>query len=82
MTALANRPVVWLLAGYKRFLSPFLPRACRFEPTCSVYARECFERFGFFRAAWLSARRLGRCHPFHPGGYDPAPNAPPGREAG
>jgi putative membrane protein insertion efficiency factor len=64
---------VALLTGYKRFVSPILPPACRFEPTCSVYARECFENLPFFRALWLSIRRLGRCHPFHPGGYDPAP---------
>ena len=70
---IANAPIVWALSFYKRFLSPFFPPACRFEPTCSVYARECFERFGFFRAAWLTIRRVGRCHPFHPGGYDPAP---------
>ncbi len=65
--------IVVALRGYKRFVSPFLPPACRFEPTCSVYARECFERFGFFRALWLTVRRVGRCHPFHPGGFDPAP---------
>ena len=70
---LANAPIVWLLAGYKRFVSPFVPPACRFQPTCSVYARECFERLGFFHATWLTIRRVGRCHPFHPGGYDPAP---------
>lgn len=73
MTRFANRPVVLLLAGYKRFISPFLPPACRFEPTCSQYARACFENLGFFRAAWLTVRRLGKCHPFHPGGWDPAP---------
>ena len=73
---IANRAAVLVLSSYKRFLSPFLPPACRFEPTCSVYASECFQRFGFFHAAWLSARRLGRCHPFHPGGYDPSPAAP------
>jgi hypothetical protein len=64
---------VALLDAYKRFLSPLLPRACRFEPTCSVYAREAIARYGFLRGAGLSVRRLLRCHPFHPGGLDPVP---------
>ena len=68
-----SRLAILALGSYKRFLSPILPPACRFEPTCSVYARECFERFGFARALWLTTRRVGRCHPFHPGGFDPAP---------
>lgn len=71
-----NLPVIWLLTVYKTVVSPFLPPACRFEPTCSVYAKECFERFGFFRAGWLTIRRLSRCHPFHAGGYDPPPETP------
>ena len=67
------RAVVALLGFYKRFLSPLLPKACRFEPTCSVYAREAIERHGLARGAKLAARRLLRCHPFHPGGLDPVP---------
>ena len=67
------RVAVGLLGLYKRFLSPLLPRACRFEPTCSVYAREAIERHGLARGLALSARRLLRCHPFHPGGLDPVP---------
>lgn len=72
MTAVA-RLAVALLDLYKRFLSPLLPRACRFEPTCSVYAREAIERHGLARGLALSVRRLLRCHPFHPGGLDPVP---------
>jgi hypothetical protein len=72
MTAGA-RLAVALLDFYKRFLSPLLPRACRFEPTCSVYAREAIVRYGFLRGAGLSVRRLLRCHPFHKGGLDPVP---------
>jgi putative membrane protein insertion efficiency factor len=62
-----------VLDFYKRFLSPLLPRACRFEPTCSVYAREAIARHGFVRGATLALRRLLRCNPFHRGGLDPVP---------
>jgi putative membrane protein insertion efficiency factor len=68
-----QRAAVALLRFYKSAVSPWLPRACRFEPTCSVYAREAIERHGFLRGAGLAVRRLFRCHPFHPGGFDPVP---------
>jgi len=61
---------VAVLSGYKRWISPLLPAACRFTPTCSEYARLAFERYGFWRALGLTLRRLARCHPFHPGGVD------------
>jgi putative membrane protein insertion efficiency factor len=67
------RLTVAALAFYKRVLSPLLPPACRFEPTCSVYAREAIERHGLARGAALVARRLLRCHPFHAGGLDHVP---------
>jgi len=72
MTAGARLSVA-LLDFYKRFLSPLLPRACRFEPTCSAYAREAIERHGFWRGAGLAVKRLLRCNPFHRGGLDPVP---------
>ena len=65
-----------MLRGYKRFLSPLLPPACRFEPTCSVYMMQAVERFGATRGVWMGVRRLARCHPFHPGGHDPVPELP------
>lgn len=62
-----------VLRFYKTAVSPLLPRACRYEPTCSVYAREAIERYGLGRGTWLAIRRLARCHPFRPGGFDPVP---------
>ncbi len=61
------------LSAYKRYVSPLLPPACRFHPTCSEYAREAILRHGLPRGTWLTIRRLARCHPFHPGGFDPVP---------
>ncbi len=62
-----------LIRLYQLTLSPVLPPACRFTPTCSRYAYEALDRFGFFKGGWLAVKRIGRCHPFHPGGYDPVP---------
>jgi putative membrane protein insertion efficiency factor len=65
--------VVLLVRGYRALLSPVLPRSCRFEPSCAAYAEEALHRHNVARAVWLIVRRLLRCHPFHPGGYDPVP---------
>jgi putative membrane protein insertion efficiency factor len=67
------RVAAGLLRFYKTAISPFLPRACRYEPTCSVYAREAIERYGFWRGSGLAIARLARCHPFRAGGFDPVP---------
>lgn len=70
-------PLAWSLAvlirGYQRFISPALPPACRFHPTCSQYALEAVQRHGAARGGWLALRRLARCHPWHDGGIDPVP---------
>jgi len=60
---------------YQLALSPLVGPACRFYPSCSQYALEAVARFGVLRGGWLSILRLGRCHPFNPGGYDPVPPA-------
>ncbi|HEY0005053.1 MAG TPA: membrane protein insertion efficiency factor YidD [Pyrinomonadaceae bacterium] len=63
--------LVSLLRFYKLTISPWLPPSCRFVPTCSEYAREAIEKYGAIRGSWMGILRLLRCHPFHPGGYDP-----------
>ena len=63
--------VIGLLKFYKRWISPALPSACRFHPTCSEYMMQAVERYGVLRGLWLGARRLLRCHPLHQGGFDP-----------
>jgi hypothetical protein len=69
----ARSSALFLLRFYKRFLSPLLPPMCRFEPTCSIYTMQAVEKYGVTRGVWLGARRLARCHPFNPGGWDPVP---------
>jgi uncharacterized protein len=61
------------IRGYQLIISPLLPPSCRFTPSCSQYALEAVGRHGALRGSWLAARRLARCHPFHPGGFDPVP---------
>lgn len=62
-----------LVAAYQYTLSPLLGRNCRFFPSCSEYAMEALDRHGALRGSWLALRRVARCHPWHPGGYDPVP---------
>ena len=65
--------LLWIVRGYRRVISPMLPPACRFTPTCSDYAYQAIERYGALKGTRLALRRILRCHPFHPGGYDPVP---------
>jgi putative membrane protein insertion efficiency factor len=66
-----NRYFIAIIRRYRLHISPFLPRACRFTPSCSEYAIEAFEKKSALRAIWMTALRIAKCHPFHPGGYDP-----------
>jgi hypothetical protein len=68
-----RRLLVLLVRAYQRLVGPVLPPACRFHPSCSAYAVGALERHGALRGGWLAARRVLRCHPFHPGGIDPVP---------
>lgn len=68
-----KRAMLVLLRGYQYTLRPMLGSHCRFYPSCSDYAMEAVERHGAMRGAWLAVRRVGRCHPYHPGGFDPVP---------
>lgn len=65
--------MIGLIRGYQRWVSPLLAPSCRFQPTCSQYAKEAIERHGALRGGWLSLRRIGRCHPFGGSGHDPVP---------
>ena len=71
MRRLPQRAVLLLLRAYKWAISPMLPPACKYVPTCSEYAMEAVERYGAVRGGFMAAWRLLRCHPFAKGGYDP-----------
>jgi putative membrane protein insertion efficiency factor len=72
--SLVIRAAVAALAVYQRLVSPFLPQSCRFAPTCSEYARQALTGHGLLRGTALAVVRLLKCHPFHPGGWDPPPS--------
>jgi putative membrane protein insertion efficiency factor len=62
-----------LIRFYQRFISPGLPSSCRFHPTCSHYMYEAVEIHGVIKGTWMGVKRIARCHPLNPGGYDPVP---------
>ena len=72
-----RRLLLGLIRGYQLLFSSFFGRSCRFYPTCSTYARDSITRFGALRGTALALWRIGRCQPFHPGGYDPVPESFP-----
>ncbi len=68
-----KRLAIWAIKFYRSGISPLTPPSCRFYPTCSQYGLESIERFGFFKGFYLLIRRIIKCQPFHPGGFDPVP---------
>ncbi|MEW6243823.1 MAG: membrane protein insertion efficiency factor YidD [Bacillota bacterium] len=68
-----SKVIVLMIEGYRRYISPLKPRTCRFYPSCSTYALEAVQRYGALKGGGLAVRRLLRCHPLNPGGYDPVP---------
>ena len=65
--------LILVIRGYQLWISPLLPSACRYYPTCSAYAVEAIQKHGAVNGSWLAIRRIARCHPFRSGGYDPVP---------
>lgn len=74
MRRVLTLPLTFLIRLYQLLISPLLGPRCRFYPSCSTYALQALEQHGPLRGSWLSARRICRCHPLNPGGYDPVPN--------
>ena len=70
-----GRFVIRLIAAYQRVVSPYMPGACRYEPTCSHYAQDAIEQHGLLRGSWLATKRLARCQPWGGRGYDPVPDS-------
>ncbi|MDO4393003.1 MAG: membrane protein insertion efficiency factor YidD [Bacillota bacterium] len=66
-----KRLCILLIRAYQMFISPLFPKTCRFYPTCSAYFIQALEKYGFFKGSYLGIRRIMKCHPFNPGGYDP-----------
>ena len=71
--SIPKRIMLGMIRFYRRFISPMFPPCCRFTPTCSAYALEAIQKYGALKRGYLAVRRILRCNPFHPGGYDPVP---------
>ncbi|HPK87069.1 MAG TPA: membrane protein insertion efficiency factor YidD [Atribacterota bacterium] len=68
-----NRIFITAIVFYQKYISPLKPATCRFYPTCSDYALQAIQKHGCIKGTWLALKRISRCHPYHPGGYDPVP---------
>jgi putative membrane protein insertion efficiency factor len=73
MGKILKKAVLLLIRFYRRGISPYTPPSCRYIPTCSQYAMEAIEKYGLAKGGWMALKRILRCNPFHPGGYDPVP---------
>ena len=80
MKRVINALLIGVIRAYQYLLSPLLPPVCRFEPSCSNYGLQALRLHGPFRGTWLTTKRICRCHPFHPGGYDPVPELSDGNQ--
>lgn len=70
---MARRLLISMIRFYRKRISPLKPPVCRFTPTCSAYALEAIEKYGAIKGTWMAVKRISKCHPFHPGGFDPVP---------
>lgn len=68
-----QKVLILIIKAYRLIFSPFVGQHCRFHPTCSCYAHQAIDRYGAWRGGWMAAKRIARCHPWHPGGLDPVP---------
>ncbi len=68
-----KRLILGIIRFYQKYISPAFPPSCRFQPTCSHYSYEAVQKYGARKGGWLAVKRISRCHPFNPGGYDPVP---------
>lgn len=73
MAKFIQKPLIWLIRFYQKFISPFCPGVCRYRPTCSQYMIEAIQIHGIFKGIWLGIKRICRCHPWGGSGYDPVP---------
>lgn len=73
LLSIPARLALALIRFYQHYISPLKPPVCRFSPTCSTYALTAIQRYGFLKGVWLAIKRIAKCHPLHPGGYDPVP---------
>jgi len=73
IASVPRRVAVAVIRVYQKVLSPLMPPSCRFTPTCSNYAVGAIQRYGLMHGGWLALKRIARCHPWNPGGYDPVP---------
>jgi putative membrane protein insertion efficiency factor len=79
---MGKKIAIFLIRFYQKAISPLKPPSCRFYPTCSQYGLEAIERFGVLKGGILTIKRISKCHPFHPGGYDPVPEKWPQKKKG